>query len=255
MTNIPIYILTLESRADRQDRIRKDLDQLQVNYEFIYSKKRDNQNFAPLPMANQTEVAIWHSHVCAMRRLLLTTQEWALILEDDAIMEGALPEFVSVTITNYVFLLSDHFGIVQIGWIPNSEKSGFRALLPKIFRLVFRLNRFDLKSRVKHIVEFGLWDSRRTNRNLSKVSKQRLVALIGMRLGSHAYLINRKAAAELIQRFENRDAILNFKTIDQDLLLLTQNFKKGSAINAIRFNKSLVGQLQVDSDNTNKTVY
>jgi GR25 family glycosyltransferase involved in LPS biosynthesis len=255
MTQVPIFVITLDSRTDRQDKIGKALEELQVDYEFIYSNKDDNQKFAALPMANQTEVAIWNSHVRAMKQLLSSPFEWALILEDDAMMGQVLPEFINQTIFNYLSLLGDHFGIIQIGWIPNSEKRGFQAVIARLFRIIFGLNRFDLKSRLKYLEEFGILGSLRTTRNLSKVSKQRTLPLIGMRLGSHAYLINREASTELIQRFDRRHLILDFKTIDQDLLSLTEFYTKGSALNAIRFNTSLVEQLQVDSDNVNKTVY
>ena len=255
MTKFPIYILTLDSRTDRQDRIKNALDELQMDYKFIYSRKKDNEKFAPLPLANQIEVAIWNSHACAMRNLLSTNHEWALILEDDAIIDEVSSDFMNRTIIDYLSVLGKHFGIVQIGWIPNSEKHGFQAFLAKIFRKIFGLNRFDLKSRVNYFAEIGLMETWEVTRYLSKVSKQRIVPLIGMRLGTHAYLINRKACAELIQRFENRHLVIDFKTIDQDLLSLTQFFEEGSAINAVRFNKSFVGQLQVDSDNINKTVY
>jgi GR25 family glycosyltransferase involved in LPS biosynthesis len=255
MTKIPIYIITLDSRVDRQERISKVLNELQVSYEFIYSNKHDNQNFSPLPMANQLEVAIWNSHIRAMKQLLGSTYDWALILEDDAIMEQVSPEFIDQTIFRYLSFFSDRFGIIQLGWIPNSRKTGFEAAIARLFKLIFGVNRFDLKSQIVYLNEFGILDFLQITKKLKEASRRRMLPLVGMRLGSHAYLINRQAATELIQRFDNRHLIDDFKTIDQDLLSLTRTFRYGSAVNAIRFSRSLIEQLQIDSDNVNKTVY
>jgi GR25 family glycosyltransferase involved in LPS biosynthesis len=255
MNSFPVYILTLETRLDRQDRIKKGLDELSVNHEFIYSNKSENQNFCALPMSSQTEVAIWNSHIRAMNRFLQTNSAWTMILEDDAIVQGVSRDFFQKKIPRIISIFEKDFGIVQIGWIPNSENGVLRKITAKIFRSIFGANRFDLKSKVKYIIKFGLKNYRRASRDILETTGERLIPLYGMRLGAHAYLINRETSTKLINRFEERHEICDFKTIDQDLLHLTGSLNGTQTIRAVRFNKNFVQQSQVDSDNLNKTVY
>ena len=255
MFNIPIYIITLDFRKDRQDRIKSALIARGVNSEFIYSSKLENDNFQALPKATQIEVAIWNSHVKAMRKLNSSESQWALILEDDALIENTSLKFLNSQVHEFISILGEDFGIIQIGWIPNSENKGFRHLPVKVFKAIFGLNRFDLKSKIRFILGFGVRDFRRKTQDLQKRVNKEIVPLLGMRLGTHAYLIKREAAVALIQRFEDRHLINNFKTIDQELLTLTRKRYKNSQIMATRFNLSLVDQSQEDSDNVGKTVH
>jgi GR25 family glycosyltransferase involved in LPS biosynthesis len=255
MNSFPVYILTLETRKDRQDEIKKSLTDLGVEHKFVYSNKIDNQKFHALPMANQTEVAIWNSHVRAMRQFLESNSPWVMILEDDAIVHGARRDLFEKLIPKFISVFEKEFGIIQIGWIPNSEKKGLRRMIANTFRFIFRVNRFDLKSKMNYILEFGFENYWRTSRDISETSGERLIPLLGMRLGAHAYLINRATSAELIKRFEARHQICDFMTIDQDLLRLTESINGANTLKAVRFNTNLLQQLQMDSDNLNKTVY
>ena len=255
MRNIPVYILTLENRKDRQDQIEGSLSGLRVNFEFMYSKKSENQVFLALPMANQTEIAIWNSHTRAMRKFLLTDSKWAMILEDDAITKNIARNFFEQQIEQFAAIFEKEVGIIQLGWIPNSQKSGMDRLVAIFFRIIFRENRFDFKSKITYIKRFGFWNYRIKSKNISNIAGMKLNPLLGMRLGTHAYLIDRSTASKLIQRFEKRNQFCDFKTIDQDLLSLTGASSNSSEITAIRFNKSLLDQLQIDSDNLNKTIY
>jgi GR25 family glycosyltransferase involved in LPS biosynthesis len=255
MNNIPVYILSLNYRTDRQKKISDELIVRGVPFEFIISTKQENENYEALPLANQTEVAIWSSHVKAMEKLVSSGNNWGLILEDDAVILQTSRSLFSFQTRIFINKLDDKFGIIQLGWVPNSNKQGIQAFVAKIIRALFGLNRFDLKSKISFILDSGYLEFQRISRQIRRETQLDLIPLFGMRLGAHAYLIHKDTAMKLIQRFENRKDIANFKTIDQDLLELTINPKKNTGFKAVRFNKNLIEQSQVDSDNKEKTVY
>jgi GR25 family glycosyltransferase involved in LPS biosynthesis len=255
MKNIPIYILSLDYRIDRQDRISSELLRKNVKFEFIISSKQANKNFEALPGATQIEVAIWYSHIQAMEKLLASGSDWGLILEDDAIIQKTSYALFESQINKFTEIFGESYGIIQLGWIPNSKKKGIQKYGAYGFRLLFGLNRFDLKSKINYISSSGYKQYRSMSRQLRHGMKLKMVPLLGMRLGAHAYLIHKNTAQILINRFEERLSLSDFKTIDQDLLQLTLTPDPKLGFKAVRFSKNLIGQSQEDSDNNNKTVY
>lgn len=255
MKNIPIYVLSLDYRVDRQNRIGNELLNNNVTFEFIISSKKENKNFQALPGATQTEVAIWSSHIKAMEKLLSSGLDWGLILEDDAIIRKTPRALFDSQINKFIEIFGMSYGIIQLGWIPNSEKNGIQKYFAYGFRLFFGLNRFDLRSKIKYILRSGYKQYRSNSRELRHEMKTKMVPLLGMRLGTHAYLIHKNTAQILIKRFEERSTVSEFKTIDQDLLQLTITSNPKLGFKAVRFNKNLIGQSQEDSDNNNKTIY
>ena len=255
MKNIPVYILSLNYRTDRQNRISNELRGIKVDFTFVISTKEQNKVFDDLPEANQTEVAIWFSHVKAMKSLLASDSEWGLILEDDAIFKDVPRKLFETQIYKFIDILGQEFGIIQLGWIPNSKKKSVRAISAKGLQLILGLNRFDFNSKIKFIVSFGYKKYRKLSQQLSRETKEIVIPLLGMRLGTHAYLINKNTAQKLVDRFQNRRDIRGFSTIDQDLLKLTSRVNNVNEIKAVRFSRCLIQQSQEDSDNTVKTLY
>ena len=256
MTKTPTFVITLDHRRDRQESATATLNHAGVNFNFIVSNQvEDMKRYEATKKITQIEVAIWGSHVKALQAFLETDSQWGLIFEDDFLLteEG----FNLLRNQNDVdFILSnlgDCYSILQIGFLENSQKSGYASLAAKMFRLVFRFNRFDLRSYVNHLRYAGFKEQRRMKKILEKSGLKRMTLLYGHRLGTHAYFVNREAASTIIDFFESRSTQRNFVVIDQFILRLTVKFTKKPVLRAARLSRSLVVQSGSPSDNTNAT--
>ena len=252
---MPIYVLTLENRRDRQEVVTTSLQEVGVSFQFIFSSKGDNQNFNAMPKTSQIEVAIWSSHVRALHEMLQTDSQWGLILEDDFTLKApAVDLFKNQKTIDFILKsLTDQYSILQIGFLENSHSSKLSRIFGQIFKAIFRQNRFDLRSYLNNFRYLRIRETNKINKVLMDCGFKKTKLLYGLRLGSHAYFINRKTALSLIEIFENRYSIPNFMTIDQYLLSQTKNFQKDSLLCAARLSNSLVSQSTSPSDNVGKT--
>ena len=96
-----IFIINLESDRDRKEFMQKQLDYLQLNYDFIKaSTPKDIKEFY-LSVKNswqrllkETEVACLHSHYRVWKKVI-NIDKPALILEDDVLISNKLKEIIN----------------------------------------------------------------------------------------------------------------------------------------------------------------
>jgi GR25 family glycosyltransferase involved in LPS biosynthesis len=255
MIKTPFFVLSLENRKDRQETVNSALQDLGVSFQFIFSNKSENIKYNAMLKATQIEVAIWSSHIKALHAMLETESEWCLILEDDFILKSKGINFIKdqKAINSMLESLNGRYSIFQVGFIENSYSSKRSHVLGIIFRTLFHTNRFDLRSYLNNLRYLGVAKSMEINGRVKICGLKKNKVLYGLRLGTHAYFINREAALLLINIFENRESDKNFMTIDQYLLTQTKNFKKKPQISAARLSESLVEQSTSPSDNFDKT--
>jgi GR25 family glycosyltransferase involved in LPS biosynthesis len=255
MVEIPVYVLSLENRIDRQKSVSKALNESGIGFQFILSSKSDNTKFEAMSKITQIEVAIWSSHVKALKAMLGTASSWALVLEDDFLFEESGLRFLKnqQIIHSTLDSLSGHYSILQIGFLENSKSSKKNYLLAKGFKLIFRFNRFDFRSYLNNFRHLGFKNASKINKILKFNGFIKINVLFGLRLGTHAYFVNRDAAKILIDIFENRESDKNFMTIDQYLLKLTKKFSKNPTLPSARLSETLVRQSSSPSDNLGKT--
>jgi GR25 family glycosyltransferase involved in LPS biosynthesis len=253
--NTPIYVLTLENRLDRQESATKSLLELNTEFHFVFSSKRENVKFQAMERTTQIEVAIWGSHVRALQEMLKTNARWGLILEDDFVIKNSSVSVLknSETIDSVLSNIENHYSILQIGFLENTYSNKRSYILGRFFKILFRYNRFDLMGYLKNLQHLGLKNSKEINKILAAGNFKRTKVLFGLRLGSHAYFINREAATALIDIFENREEVSNFMTIDQYLLFLTKNLSGTTFPKACRLSESIIAQSASPSDNINRT--
>jgi hypothetical protein len=256
VSRTPIFVITLEHRTDRQQSARISLNQAGVDFRFIVSRKSEEQGKSTaMKMATQVEIAIWGSHVKALRALLGTDSQWGLILEDDFVLTEPGLAFLKNQnkINSILESISSHYSIMQIGFLENSKGSRRTIVFAKIFHLVFRFNRFDFRGYINNLRYLGFQKRNELDRNLAENGLEKAKLLFGHRLGTHAYFIDRDAAKLLIDFYERRESIPNFMVNDQFILNLTRNFARNPILKAVRLSKNLVTQSLSPSDNVNRT--
>jgi len=256
VNRIPIFVLTLEHRTDRQESAQISLDKAEVEFSYIISKKsEDKEKFRAMEMATQIEVAIWGSHIKALQALLETKSQWALVLEDDFILTETVLELLQnqKRIDSILKTIGNHYSILQIGYLENTGRTGPRRLVANVFKWIFGFNRFDFRSYTQNLIYLGFKNRNALDRVLKENGLGTTKLLFGHRLGTHAYFVNRDAAKLLIDIFENRESLPNFMVNDQFILNLTKNFSREPILRAARLSKSFVMQSLSPSDNVNRT--
>ena len=95
MEQLPVYVINLERRPDRLVSITRDLDRLGLSFERVAAVDAhdlsETDRISPLPFLDLGAIACMRSHAEALRRLLLTPQPAALVLEDDAELAADVP--------------------------------------------------------------------------------------------------------------------------------------------------------------------
>jgi len=256
MNRTPIFVITLEHRKDRQEIAAASLNDAGVSFQFSVSSRSEQlKKFEAMPKATQIEVAIWGAHHKALKSMLKTDSRWALILEDDFILQELGFDLLKNqnAIDEILESVSPHYSILQIGFLENSKRGKIFTLLASTFRFFFRFNRFDFRSYLNHFRFLGLKDGNYMNRILTQNGFRKIKVLFGLRLATHAYFINREAATKLIAIFENRVSDPNFMPIDQYLLNLTNNLENASVLRAARLSELFVKQGESPSDNLGQT--
>ena len=257
MPHTPIYALSLDFRGDRRKELDAELAKFRIKPHYVISSKAGNALFQPTTQATQTEIAIWGSHIKALRSFLDSGSEWTLILEDDA-RTNSLSGFVLPKLENITEFLENEmpeFNVIQFGFIPNSQRSGITGVLSRLSILVLGINRFDFLAKRQLVKSLGHLRYRRIRKAWTNILGIPVIPLFGLRLGTHAYLVNRESAKMICDLFEGRYILNNLRTIDQELLIRTRYFKVEESIRALRFNLNFLEQLQIDSDNKDKTTY
>jgi GR25 family glycosyltransferase involved in LPS biosynthesis len=252
----PIFVLTLEHRTDRQKSVQSSLNQVGTGFTYIISNKNEDQkSYEAMKMATQIEVAIWGSHVKAFQALLNTEAQWGLILEDDFLLTEAGLDLLQhqERIDSILESIGNYYSILQIGFLENSARFGLRSLMAKVFKIIFRFNRFDFRSHVLNLRYLGFKNRKSVDRVLRQNGLGTTKILFGQRLGTHACFVSRQAAEVLIDIFESRKSNPNFMVNDQFIINLTKNFSRKPVLRAARLSKSLVMQSLSPSDNVGRT--
>ena len=258
MNRTPIFVITLEHRKDRQDAATTSLNQAGISFQFSVSSRSEQlEKFESMPKATQIEVAIWGAHVKALKSMLETESEWALILEDDFVIQELGFDLLKNQKAIDIILesIGVHYSILQIGFLENSKRRKLMILPAQAFKLFFRFNRFDLRSYLNNFRLLGFKNGSNLNKILEENGLSKTKVLYGLRLATHAYFINRDAAAVIIDLFEKRLLNPNFMPIDLYLLNMTKNYEKTSVMHAARLSGLLVRQGLSTSDNPVKTSF
>lgn len=168
MTNqVGIFVINLERRPDRLALISKHLDNPVVVKAVDGYGLEGEQSQASSLIVPPGVAGCWESHVCAYNSFLESSLKLALILEDDADLavlssrEGGLRYFIDAW-TNT--MLENELNFLQVGFITDKSVR-YRAKL-----WLYNLLRRRLQNRLPDFV------------------------LGNLRFGSHAYLVDRKAA-------------------------------------------------------------
>jgi GR25 family glycosyltransferase involved in LPS biosynthesis len=219
-----VLVINLNRRHDRLARISNALRQSHIAFERIEAVDGQEMGAASSsPILRSGEVACWHSHVKALRNFLDSDWPAALILEDDADVQRLTATMINESIQSMHELSVD---VLQLGWIDH------------IYKYPSSRGVIDYVSALR-------------SRRIKKSSSGGTQLVLGeFRAGSHAYLINRKAAQALVET--NSPAML---AVDEYLGALAKNSFGSSKLQIGRSFECLIGQVSrkatdstIDSD-------
>lgn len=117
MNNAPIFIINLERSTQRRSVLEKRLTELGLDYRFVAATdgskltpdeqslpdRHIRSKFARTPLTN-SEIGCYLSHMKLWRRIIESKLDWAVIMEDDLLIEESLPNIL------------DKIGKLTIAW-------------------------------------------------------------------------------------------------------------------------------------------
>jgi hypothetical protein len=176
MNSISTYVINLDRRPDRMHRIGTGLIAAKVPFERLPAIDCESSQFVVenLTFPGKGLAANWISHQEVYKKILKSSSDFALVLEDDADISNSksfspnqLQKWVSMMKQNQIDLL-------QVGYISS------------IYRL----------TTLRGLLELAL--AARARRLVLSGDRLSTHVLGEFRAGAHAYLINRRVAAALV---------------------------------------------------------
>lgn len=218
-----LYVINLDRREDRLQDISAGLGKLGIMFSRIQAVDGSRDKASPdTKLLSAGHQACWESHQLAFKAFLKDETPYALILEDDAEVSG-LSEKVVAHIAG--FMEETELDVLQLGFISHLYK------FPRVSPLIQAVGAF-----------FG--------RRVVRVGGLGLAVFAEFRAGTHAYMVSKKAAEELIGA--NLPATL---AADNFMAALAFANGKDSEVRMARLWRSRVGQrsrlsrsTKIDSD-------
>jgi GR25 family glycosyltransferase involved in LPS biosynthesis len=245
-----ILVISLVESKSRRNYILERIGSLGFEFEFLNATTpRD------LPLNKQNSaIAIWDSHVQAMVKFLNSEESCCLIFEDDVDLESDF-EIKIKTLTNLQYIidcLPEGYSIIQFGNMGFKERNFLAQLLRNSYFFIFRRHHFDrdpFKRLRKSLGQVRYAKLQKDLRNLTGVHAK---PLEGFTTGAQAYLLNRSAAAFLIENYAKRtdwDVKSRF-SLDTYLEISSNSAVTPPQIRTIRLARSIFHQRPIDSTNT-----
>ena len=179
-----IYLINLDERKDRLQESVLQFEKADLVFNRISAEKPcaafANEFLTP------TVDACWRSHLKTYQQFLETDYEYALILEDDFVINK------KIDLEFYIKQMRiSHLDLLQIGYLLPGLMNKIRWLFEEIEKIFFRI--LYLVSRVKPM--HGLTSRMRVHEAGSANSEFTLSSFLP---GTHAYIINRKLAKSIL---------------------------------------------------------
>lgn len=208
------YYINLDRRPDRNLRMQQQLKMRDLVHLRVAACDGQVESYLDTRLLSRGEVACWQSHQRVYSRVSSSEDEFALVLEDDADLPSV--NFSQATLGKFALSMREHeIDILQLGFIEHLYS------LRNIAATVKTLE--DLKS----------------GRKIRLTHGDESVVLGDFRAGTHAYILNKKAATLLLGT-----NLPTTRAADDFLGDLANGFRSGRQILRIaRLSTSQVGQV------------
>ena len=218
--HVKAYVINLKSRSDRWKSVEKQTQSLGIPLIRVDAVSKDE--VLAEPFVTPAVAAAWFSHKKAMSLFLETQDEYALILEDDFVLQDRWSNF---DFSKYQSLDID---FLQIGYLVTTPLD---------------LLELKIKATADLCLKFLTWTSRarifeKTNLRKKALIREQLnlplhLVASDIRPGAHAYIVSRKFALAMQQI--NSPVILS-----TDALYIALGWMR--SFKFVRFRKSAVSQ-------------
>ena len=248
--SVSIYVISLETAHDRREYISRNLGAYNVSFSFV-----DGTTPLELPPNKQNSaIAIWDSHIKAMKLFLNTQAQFACIFEDDIDLteyKDAKQSFFE-NIYHLAKSIPQGYSILQLGTMSFKRRNLLFVALREIYLLLHGHYRFDTLPLSNLVSQLGEENYSILNKKITVLTQFKSKVVEGFCTGMQAYIINRSGAEYLVQNYLEKkdwDSSSRF-SMDTFLESESRNPKTPSAIRTIRLSKQLFAQRRIPSSNT-----
>jgi len=247
--SVPIYVISLQSAHDRREYISRNLGALNVSFSFV-----DGTTPPELPPNKQNSaIAIWDSHIKAMKMFLKTQAQFACIFEDD--INLAEYNYVKQNFFQNIYQLAksipEGYTILQLGTMSFKRRNLLFVSLREFYFLLHGHYRSDALPLRNLVSRLGKANYLILSKKIEELTKFKSKPVEGFCTGAQAYILDRSAAEYLVQNYsEKLDWDLSSRfSMDTFLESESRSSKTPSEIRTIRLSKQLFAQRQIPSMN------
>ncbi len=247
---VPIFVISLQSAIDRREYITRNLAMFNVTFSYV-------NGTTPLelpPNKQNSAIAIWDSHIKAMKEFLSTDAMFACIFEDDIDLEEfklAKTNFFD-NIYQIAMSIPPNYSIFQLGTMNFSRRNFFIVILRKFYFILHGYYRFHTQQINKLRDLIGKQNYSKLSRELAALMKFKSKPVHGFATGMQAYILNRSAAVYLVQHYSEKidwDRTSRF-SMDTFLENESSNLNCLNEIRTIRLSRQLFRQRSIPTSNT-----
>jgi GR25 family glycosyltransferase involved in LPS biosynthesis len=244
-----IIVISLIRSLSRREYVSQHFLNLGVEFEFL-----DATTPSDLPLNKQNSaIAIWDSHVRAMKQFLNSSDDCCLIFEDDVDLESGIKSKIRIlnNLDAIMRCVPKDYSIIQFGNMGFNERNFGAKFLRNFYFFFLGRHRFDEKPFKDLRDGLGNVRYRKLQKDLRKLTGVRAKPLEGFATGAQAYLINRAAAEFLISDYSNRTNwdIRSRYCLDTYLEISSNSPDTPTQIRTIRLARSVFQQRPVASMN------
>jgi len=247
MQEVPIFVISLESRTDRRSYLEQNFRNLNHSFSFVNA-------IYPLDLPSNMQnsaIAVRASHIKALQEFLLTNAKYGLILEDDVDVNNKLAFQLFENLNQLTQFFEKSFRVIQLGTVDFSSNSMLRRTLHDFYSHIFGFFKYQQSDRQRLRQEIGDVEFNEVEKELKRIFKVRITPLFGYLIGSQAYLITRESAEWIISNFNSRkEWDLNSRfSVDNFLEEFSCGPNYAAEIMTMRISKQILPQRLTPSDN------
>lgn len=188
MKSLGVYVINLQSRPDRLAAISNQLSERSMDFIRVEACTPENTYY---PNLSPSVGAIYHSHKIAMELFINSTFDFALILEDDALLDERV-DFCAL-----INRVGSEFDFIQVGFLKNN-------LIDHLEIIYFNLRRKFIVVSFR-IASKLLRDSKLVQELRSRLSIREHLSFppdwvsSNIQAGAHAYIVSKNFAAKTLE--------------------------------------------------------
>lgn len=184
-----ILVINVEERSDRRKAISAHLNSLDFPFQIVKAVDKYELSVSSNSFLSIDVERILESHLKCLKIVALEKEEYALIIEDDAILKFNFEELREIA----AYLSEKEIVFLQLGFLHLNVFESLSIFLRNVYDLLIKINLMG-----KIFSRFGFQEIERAKKQIWRRGLSSEYILNDIRYGAHCYLVHASFARELL---------------------------------------------------------